>query len=96
MTNEEIFEKVKTHLLTQNAKSMIDGTCLYYGPNGLKCAVGCLIEDEHFDPEHNGKLVSDEVVLQMLHKSGIDAHGTGTLSLLRKLQFLHDHRPVSK
>lgn len=80
MTNEEIFEKVRTHLLTQNAKSMIDGICLYRGPNGLKCAVGCLIEDEHFDPEHNSKFVSDEVVLQMLHKSGIDACGTGIIS----------------
>jgi hypothetical protein len=51
MTLQETFDKVCVHLLTQLQKSVFldsNGSmaCAYRGPNGLKCAVGCLIPDE--------------------------------------------------
>ena len=45
MNTQQIFDKVATHLLTQNARSAAEGSCLYRSPSGLKCAVGCLISD---------------------------------------------------
>lgn len=44
-TEQEVFDYIVNHLLTQNAKSQDDGTCLYLNPEGLKCAAGCLIAD---------------------------------------------------
>jgi hypothetical protein len=56
MEEQEIFDKVATHLFTQGCRSAVDpdalfGACLYRGPNGMSCAVGVLIPDELYDPE---------------------------------------------
>lgn len=51
MTRQEIFNRVWTFLNTQG-KPSYDGSCLYRGPNGTACAVGCLLDDktaEKFD-----------------------------------------------
>lgn len=68
MNNQEMFDKVVVHLLTQNWKSTPtpyypesadkDYTCSYRGHmNGgvqLKCAIGCLIPDEMYKSEMEG------------------------------------------
>lgn len=61
MTKQEIFDKVVNHLLTQNKQCSVEDAsyanglkCLYRGPNGLKCAIGCLIPDELYCPEMEG------------------------------------------
>ncbi len=49
MNRQEVFTKVKDHLLKQN-KAAVNagyGACAYLAPDGLKCAVGCLIPDGH-------------------------------------------------
>lgn len=54
MTNQEIFDTVAVHLLTQNkraTKANCSTTCQYRTSEGLKCAVGCLIPDEKYTPE---------------------------------------------
>lgn len=54
----EIFEKVFEHLLKQNKKSTDKGgDCQYRlrdDEQTLKCAVGCLIEDQFYDPRIEG------------------------------------------
>lgn len=50
MTDQEIFDKVATHLLTQNERSVALGTCMYRGTGGMKCAIGCLIPDDRYLP----------------------------------------------
>lgn len=52
MNAQEIFDKVATHLATQKVASFqrFQG-CLYRGPNGTMCAVGCLIPDSMFSPD---------------------------------------------
>lgn len=60
MNRQEIYDKVKAHLLTQGKKSeakTISGQCLYRSPDGLQCAAGCLIPDELYDPEMEGARV---------------------------------------
>lgn len=52
-TEQEVFDQVVTHLLTQNNKALEEGSdsnCVYRAPKGLKCAAGCLISDEEYDP----------------------------------------------
>ena len=49
---QKLFDKAVTHLLTQMEQSMDgDGSCLYRGPNGLKCAIGALIDGAWYDAE---------------------------------------------
>lgn len=46
MKRQAIYDTVRTHLLKQNEKAMQKG-CVYLTPDGLKCAIGCLIPDGH-------------------------------------------------
>ncbi len=59
MTPQEIFDKVATHLLSQNVKSQDAMRCVYRGPFGRKCAVGVLIPDELYQPIMEGRQVQD-------------------------------------
>jgi len=88
----EVFDRVKTHLLTQNARSKVDigYKCLYRGPGGLKCAVGALISDEYFRDEFNSEPVDDIRVLEALRASGINVDDERLVELLIDLQTLHD------
>lgn len=65
-TQQEIFNQVGRHLLTQNARStgippktvarwdsQIAQSCLYRSGD-LKCAAGCLIADDEYKPEFEG------------------------------------------
>ena len=50
--NQEFFDKVTRHLLTQKVKAMQlnplgDDQCLYLDSNGNKCAIGCCIPNGH-------------------------------------------------
>jgi hypothetical protein len=92
MTDQEIFDKVVTHLLTQNARSTDGRKCLYRGPNGNKCAAGCLIDDEHYNPSLENKSALSADVEVALLSSGIPA---GALSLVGSLQSIHDVYPAS-
>ncbi len=67
MTEQEIFDRVATHLLKQGRKatelaaishggdSML--RCRYRTDDGLRCAVGCLIPDEVYTPAIEGVTV---------------------------------------
>lgn len=106
ISHQEIYNKVKAHLLKQGVRSQFvreDGTteaCAYRGPNGNMCAVGCLIDDEHFNNLYNRSWVGSDDVGTMLINSGV-APATAweddydpTLALLTDLQRLHDQDPV--
>lgn len=91
MTPQEIFDKVAAHLLRQGRKSQSTDEwstyCLYRGPDGTKCAVGCLISDEAYKPYLERKGADEQPVLDALAASGIvDPDKT----FLRDLQILHD------
>jgi hypothetical protein len=57
MTPQEVYDTVRDHLLTQNARSMNNAVCVYRSPNGLKCAIGCLIRDDEYFPEMEGEYI---------------------------------------
>ncbi len=103
MTNQEIFDKVKTHLLTQGKKSKTLGVgCAYRGESGAMCAAGCLISDEHYSSalEHTAVVANARVdlpegqtkieccaVLAALELSGVPQACFG---LVADLQAIHD------
>ena len=46
MTPQEIFTRVWNHMAMQRVKSVGTDACMYRGPNGTACAVGCLLDDD--------------------------------------------------
>lgn len=102
LTPQAAFNKVARHLLRQNERSATeDGTCLYRGPRGLRCAVGALIPRRITPPER----VIDEVLYGSLGTKGseevIECLGGETnalalFPLLSELQLVHDMRDVEE
>lgn len=85
MNNQEAFNKMVQHLRAQKVKSLAsDGTCLYRGPNGLKCAVGALIPDEEYRTQFED-VIASTVVQNCPSLQGIDK------GLLNKMQNAHDN-----
>ncbi len=92
-TNQQLFNKVATHLLRQGKQALAPGGegCRYRGDQGTKCAVGCLIKDEDYDYaiEGQGILVNNLNGIQassLLEFTPTDDQ----LNLLDKLQAIHD------
>lgn len=85
-THQETFDTVAVHLLTQNKQSLDPktGTCLYRGPNGLKCAVGALIPDDKYHRSLEGHSAGAGKVAEILESLG---HST---RLCDRLQGVHD------
>src|SRR5690349_17291699 len=90
-SEQELFDHVAEHLLAQNAPSRRGPTCLYHGPNGLKCAVGACIEDEEYSPSMEGHSVR-ELVTEWPTLS----HLQPFKDLLTHLQYAHDCVPVKE
>lgn len=83
MTNQEAFDIVVKHLLSQGERSLTPGgLCAYRGKNGLKCAVGILIPDNEYSPELEGSLSSVRYKCSSLKSVDFD--------FLGKLQNIHD------
>ena len=91
-TKQEVFDQVAEHLLNQNKQSLdpdkYNDICVYRAPGGLKCAVGCLIADDEYSKEWEGKAWS--IIRPNIAKDlDIDFDGEHE-SLLIKLQSVHD------
>lgn len=106
MNKLEVFEKVKVHLLQQNARSIrsrygAGALCAYRGDNGLSCAVGCLIKDEFYHPSLETKSVQAPEIIGALVASGIvERHALVStndpiIKLLFRLQRMHDSTAVA-
>lgn len=94
-----IVRKVRDHLLAQNRKSVdpeangFGESCAYRGPNGRKCALGCLIEDRNYAPGMEGFGIHSNFIQEALIASGI-AMDKWTVRLLSRLQCIHDDKKV--
>jgi len=57
MNKADVFYFVIAHLRAQNKRAANEnGSCFYRTPEGLKCAAGCLITDEEYNPEFEGSV----------------------------------------
>jgi hypothetical protein len=96
MDRQEIFDKVKAHLLEQGCRSVdppVHGAawCKYRGPRGLKCAIGALIPDEVYDPRMEMKSIGELVWSKQFGEVFKDFRND--LDFLRQLQEVHDEGP---
>ena len=85
LTDQEIYNKVRTHLLTQMKKSTVQlhnpfrtpctyDVCVYRGEDGRKCAIGVLIPDELYTKDIEGSDIlayRTLVLTEPLRKAGI-------------------------
>ncbi len=86
MNNQEAFDKVARHLLTQNERA-VEGVsfCKLLTSDGKKCAIGCLIPEGEYFPAMEGMNFAAFPFLQ-----GVSS------KLLEHLQWIHDkQRPSS-
>jgi len=104
-TDRQVFEYVKNHLLKQNQQSMAGNGCVYRGPQGRSCAVGCLIADEFYDEFFENEWLYSEDVSYAVSKSlpnwsgskdsvvdSFTAHReNASLKMLYFLQNIHDN-----
>lgn len=116
MTTQEIFDTVVNHLFTQGRPALgefdngngAQNGCVYRNKEGLKCAVGCLINDVHYNPEFENCTLfyfvsnTDEapVAGSNLLRDAIERSVTfkltcEQLSLLDSLQRMHDFSDVA-
>ena len=95
MTKREVFDRVKTHLLAQGQKALLPASyetteephCAYRGANGLKCAAGVLITDEHYHKDLETFATVHKDVRVALLASGVPEDA---LKLVDLLQSIHD------
>ena len=88
MEPQYIIDTVAAHLRKQGVRSH-DGRdkCLYRGPNGTKCAVGCLLPDDLITEAANSDCVWTLIVGD---RRVADHLGRGNCTLLGALQRVHD------
>ncbi len=91
MTDQEVFDKVVRHLWQQGERAGDGDSCFYRGPGNMKCAVGCLIPDDTYQPAMEGA-----GVVELLNKTSSKYAPAleflrPNLALLRLLQKTHDN-----
>lgn len=95
LTNQQIFDKVLAHLLKQGKRAVLASggssnheVCAYRAPDGRKCAAGCLIADEFYNANFEGRSADYRQVWEALIASGVPATSIG---LVQALQRAHDN-----
>ena len=91
MNKKQLFKTVAEHLLNQQEQSEKGGLCMYRGPYGNTCAVGCLISDEAYTTKLEGLAVGAKLVVKALNTSLNDSLTESDIDLLIDLQNIHDN-----
>jgi hypothetical protein len=92
MDDQAIFDYVARHLLTQGRRATpVEGIgCLYRGPDGRSCAIGCLIPAEYYHPVIEGIGVRDLTGRLLCGVPSLGRWFADHLALLVSLQGIHD------
>lgn len=85
-TEQELFDRVAIHLLSQKARSLPLGVggCRYRGAGNRKCAMGIFIPDDQYSLTMEGSSVASELVWPVLGMP------EALLRLAVRLQGVHD------
>ena len=106
LTKQEIYTKARKHLLAQGRRCMAvcaddnEGTyCAYRNPEGLSCAIGCLIPDNLYSDVIEGCGVGSHArekktaILVIFNQSGLTMGSPSIVGFLECLQAIHDEVP---
>lgn len=100
MNRQEIFDTVVAHLRKQNRHAssfkreclgFLTTECLYRTPEGLKCAVGCLIPEDKYTLAIEGKTVFQ---IFKYHPGLLPIALEGEIPFLTDLQSVHDQHEI--
>lgn len=90
-TQQQIFNTVAAHLLSQGEKAQDGDECLYKTPEGLQCALGCLIADADYRDTLEGLGPPDlDDILPQISDTDLP------MPFYEELQEIHDRMPVSR
>lgn len=91
LTEQEVFDKVVSHLRAQGERSISkDKDCLYRGPGGLKCAAGVMIEDSEYSPRMEGIEIGAILRFKDLGPGSLKNRLSKSVNLLEEMQAIHD------
>lgn len=93
MTTQQVFDTVIEHLIKQGKQAKAStGHCSYRTTDGLKCAVGCLIPDELYNPILEGRSVEGirSITLRQYIYPTLYTFIDKNFDILQDLQSLHD------
>lgn len=94
MTNQDVFNRVVTHLRAQGRRAVDErGKCRYRAPDDTKCAAGCLILDEYYHLAMEGSSATGNFVWAALRRSGVPEDAS---ILVSDLQIIHDNYEPQK
>ncbi|CAJ0800089.1 hypothetical protein LMG7141_03772 [Ralstonia condita] len=100
---EDIFERVRAHLLAQQCRSEdADGEPRYRGLDNRRCGVGILIDDAFYCGaiERLGvsllRVPSDDLLARALRCSGVNVDDDRVVELLIDLQDIHDLAAIER
>ncbi len=90
MDSQKLFDDIVKFQRKQWKKSTRDGTawCLYRHPDGLKCAVGCVMPDNMYDADMDEIGVFSDIM--ELYPDLAKYFGMENLALLQYMQSTHD------
>jgi len=96
-TAQELYDQIVHHLRVQGCKSQMSNgdLCMYRNPEGLSCAIGCLIPPEEYDPKMEDKGIDGLIDSFLLSKELYDEFNN-SYELLYRMQRIHDSIPVEK
>lgn len=88
MTDQEVFDIVAKHLLTQNKRAVNSkGFCVYRANDGSKCAFGVLITDEEYSSEMEHK--GSSILIGHKDYPSLDRFAYN-IGIIASLQHIHD------
>lgn len=88
-SEQETFNFVVRHLIRQGRAATYMRQCMYRTPEGLKCAIGCLIPDDKYCPSMEGTGAES---LRLIYS---DVLPPVRATLLHGMQRAHDQHDIS-
>ena len=101
--NEKLFNLSADHLIRQGCKALVyyewgdsnnevkPTSCVFRNDQGLKCAVGALIGDDHYSKNLEGFDVANYYVKNAIESTHNIVLDETIISMLWSLQEIHDH-----
>jgi hypothetical protein len=92
MNRQDIYNKVRKHLLTQQEQSFCDDgeTCAYRNSKGLKCAIGALIPDELYSVSWETMGIAEVLISNKRLLVHFEVECDADVDFLESLQNVHD------
>ena len=91
-TTRDLIDYVRNHLVAQDERCANErGTCRYRFDT-KSCAVGCLIDDDLYRPDFEGRSATHDSVVMAIQITQRIALSDEQLYVLLRLQYIHDQR----